>query len=215
MESTVTVSELTRYLERQLANMFPDGRDVKLEAMVARAFARTKICFDSIKLPMYRIGSQSSFNHLHSDHYASFLYLVSNEAWREGDLATAAKAYSLNKALNGVMCMYDTILPEHFLIVHTVGMLLGKATYGDYFMAIHDVTVGTDRGLTPTIGAGVVLYGKSSVLGSAVLGNDVSVASGATVRNESVPASHVVAGTSPNLLIKPAKRRIIEEFFFV
>lgn len=215
MNSTLTLPELVKYLEAQLDHFFPDGRRLPLDAFVSRAFERTKICFDAVRLSLYRQDGKTHFNHLHSDQYASFLYLVSNEAWREGDLATAAKIYSLNKALNGLMCMYDTILPDRFLLVHTVGMLLGKAKYGDCFVAIHDVTIGTDRGKQPTLGAGVVLYGKASVIGTSTLGNDVSVAAGATILNEDVPDAHVVAGTSPALTIKPARRRLIEEFFFL
>ncbi|HEX4336091.1 MAG TPA: hypothetical protein VH062_09275 [Polyangiaceae bacterium] len=213
MLSTITEREAVEYLGRQLGNMFPDGRPTPLEDIVRRAFARLKTCFDAVKLPMYRSNGETFFNHVHSDQYATFLYFASNEAWRDGDLATASKLYSLNKALNGMMCMYDTILPDHFIVVHTVGMLLGKATYGDFFVAIHDVTIGTDRGLKPTLGRGVVLYGKASILGNSVVGDDVSVSAGATILNENVPSAHIVVGTSPQLTIKPAKRRLIEEFF--
>jgi hypothetical protein len=31
--------------------------------------------------------------------------------------------------------------------------------------------------------------------------------------NESVPAESVVAGTSPNLVVRPRKRRLAESFF--
>jgi len=213
MLSTLGEAALAGYLERQLANMFPDGGALRLESIVARALKRTERCFEPVRLPLYRSKGQTHFNHLHSDQYATFLYFASNEAWRDGELTVAGKVYSLNKALNGLMCMYDTILPERFLIVHTVGMLLGKATYGDYFVAIHDVTVGTDRGLQPTLGKGVVAYGGVSILGNSNIADEVSISAGAIIRNDAVPPNHVVAGVSPNLTVRPAKRRLIEEFF--
>jgi serine O-acetyltransferase len=164
---------------------------------------------------MYRRDGDCYFNHLHSDQYATFLYFAANTAWQIGDVSIASKIYCLNKALNGFMCMYDTILPERFLIVHTSGMLLGKATYSDYFVAIHNAATGTDRGKQPRFGEGVVIYGGAAVIGDCDVGSHVSVAAGALIRNQSVPDGHVVAGSSPDLLVKRARRNLIEEFFTI
>ena len=213
MITSLTIAELSDYLGRQLGHFFPDGSTPDLRPVTPTAVERVEVCFRKVKLPMYRQGGEPFFDHLHTDHYAAFLYLASNVAFQHGDLRLAAKLYSLNKALNGFMCMYDTVLPPHFLVVHTVGMLLGKATYGDYFVAIHGVTIGTDRGLKPVLGKGVVMYGGSSIVGDSRIGDSVSVAAHALVRNEPVPAGHVVAGTSPHLSMKPATRVLVEEFF--
>ena len=74
-----------------------------------------------------------------------FLWLCSNDAWRADDLEAAADLVALNKALNGVVCMWVTALPNVFLWIHCVGMMLGKAEYGERFVAYQNVTVGTDR----------------------------------------------------------------------
>jgi len=213
MLTSLSTAALTDYLGRQLQHFFPDGSDVDLRPVAPAALERIEVCFSRVRLPMYRRGDEPYFDHLHSDHYAAFVYLASSVAFQHGEARLAAKLYGLNKALNGFMCMYDTVLPPHFLIVHTVGMLLGKATYGDYFVAIHDVTIGTDRGVRPVLGEGVVMYGGSSVVGDCRIGDDVSVAAHALVRNEPVPAGHIVAGTSPHLTMKPATRVLVEEFF--
>lgn len=213
MKTSLTTAALTDYLGRQLRHFFPDGNEPDLSRVVPAAVERVEVCFSRVRLPMYRQGADTWFDHLHSDHYAAFVYLASNVAFQRGDVALASKLYCLNKALNGFMCMYDTVLPPHFLLVHTVGMLLGKATYGDHFVAIHGVTIGTDRGLKPVLGSGVVMYGGSSIVGDCRVGDNVSVAAHALVRNEPVPAGHVVAGVSPNLTMKPATRVLIEEFF--
>jgi serine O-acetyltransferase len=215
MITSLTASALADYLGRQLGHSFPDDGDLDLHLVVPRALERVEVCFGKIKLPMYRQGGEPYFDHLHTDHYAAFVYLASNVASARGEIRLASKLYGLNKALNGFMCMYDTVLPPHFLVVHTVGMLLGKATYGDYFVAIHDVTIGTDRGSKPVLGKGVVMYGGSSIVGDCQIGDDVSVAAHALVRNEAGPSGHVVAGASPHLTRRPATRVLVEEFFDV
>jgi serine O-acetyltransferase len=213
MRTSLSPAALADYLGRQLQHFFPDGNDPDPSRVVPAALERLEVCFTAIRLPMYRQGGEAWFDHLHSDHYAAFVYLASSVAFQRGDLALAAKLYGLNKALNGFMCMYDTALPPHFLVVHTVGMLLGKATYGDYFVAVHGATIGTDRGVRPVLGEGVVMYGGSSIIGDCHIGDNVSVAAHALVRNQSVAAGHVVAGASPSLTTKPASRVLVAEFF--
>jgi serine O-acetyltransferase len=208
-------ASLAGYLKRQLDNNFPDGIGGDIPAVTNRALERLEHCFKPVRLRMYRRDGAPYFDHLHSDQYATFLYLAANTAFQMGDLRLAAKLYCLNKALNGFMCTYDTVLPEHFLIVHTAGMLLGKAAYSDYFVAIHNAATGTDRGKTPRIGKAVVIYGGAAIIGDCDIGANVSVAAGALVRNQAVPAGHVVAGVTPNLIMKPARRVLIDEFFAV
>jgi serine O-acetyltransferase len=215
MITTLSTVEMARYVSLQLERFFPDGRTHDVAGVVDDAMARMEVCIADVRLPGYSKDGAALFNHLHSDQYATFLYLASNSAWRgPGDVELASKLYMLNKALNGLMCMYDTILPERFLLIHTVGMLLGKASYGDHFVALHDVTVGADRFKTPRIGPRVVLYGGCAVLGDTVLGEGVAVAAHALVRNVTVAPRHVVAGTSPNLVVRPVTRNLVEDHYF-
>lgn len=213
MKTSLSAARLTAYVKHQLDHFFPDGRAVRVEKPVSEAIARIDVCFSSVKLSGYQLGGRAYFNHLHSDHYATFLYFASNAAWRMGDDKLAAKLYCLNKALNGFMCTYDTLLPERFLIIHSVGMLLGKATYSDYFVALHDVTIGTDRGMAPHLGRELVVCGGASIIGDCKIGQNVSVSAGSLILNQSVPDGHVVAKTSPALLMRPAKRNLIDVYF--
>lgn len=213
MICSLEAPRLVSYVGRQLDQYFPDGDSHDLERVVRRALERTEHCFGPVRLQPYRDGDRPRFDHLHSDQYATFLYLASNEAHRQGNPRLASKLYCLNKALNGLMCTYDTELPEHFLLFHTVGMMLGKASYGDYFVAFHHCTVGTDRGTPPRFGRGTVLYGGSGVVGRCEVGDWVSVGAQSLVRNADVPSDHVVGGISPALVIKPARRRIAAEYF--
>lgn len=198
---------MSAYLEKQMYAMFPDGHH-RLDDLVDAALERIGKCFASIALPGYE-----RFDHLHGDQYATFLYFASNEAWKAGHLTAAKKLFLLNKALNGIVVMYDTILPEVFVLLHTVGTVLGKATYGNYFVAAQNVTVGMHRGATPHLGERTVLYGGSSVLGDSLLGGRVTVASNTTLIDYHVLPGRIAAGVSPNIIVKRATRDVSELYF--
>ena len=119
----------------------------------------------------------------------------------------------LNKARNGILIMYDTELPRHFLLIHTVGTMLGKAAYGDYFVATQNVTVGMNKGRAPTFGRGVVLYPNSTVIGNCIIGDFSRIATGSTVLDSSCPAHSVVSGAYPDFRINPSTRETIAEYF--
>ena len=211
---TVSRGELGRQLAHQLRFVAPKRRyrafDESVDAAVDRAFR----CFSRIVLPGYRDDGKPVFNVDHSDQYAAFLYFVSNEAWKAArDLNLAVDCFRLNKALHGLNCMYDTQLPEVFALIHTVGMVLGKAAYGNYFVAYQNVTVGTDHGAMPHLGDHVVLFGGSMVLGDSKVAGGVVVSANTTIINQEIPPDSVVAGASPNLIVKRRKRSFDIDYF--
>src|SRR5579872_5491581 len=162
MRTTLSSNDLGDYLNAQLKSLFPDRKAGRIGQVVRRALERVEYAFERIVLPGYSDGGQATFSHLHGDQYASFLYFAANTAWRDHeDEALASKLFLLNKALNGIVIVYDTILPDVFVLMHTVGTVLGKAQYGNYLVAAQNVTVGMDRGETPVVGERVVLYGGS------------------------------------------------------
>ena len=214
MRTSLGPGDLARYLKAQLESTFPDGRKAALKPVVGRALERVEGSFARIVLPGYSKGGEATFSHLQGDQYAAFLYFAANTAWREAeDVELASKLFLLNKALNGIVVMYDTLLPEVFVLMHTVGAVLGKANYGNYFVAAQGVTVGMDRDAIPTFGERVVLYGGSTVIGGCRVGNHVTIASNATVRGETIPDGQVVAGSSPELVVKPATRDVSTLYF--
>ncbi|MGH7662125.1 MAG: serine acetyltransferase [Vulcanimicrobiaceae bacterium] len=201
-------------MEAQLGALFPDGRRLRLGKVVRRALDRVEHSFSQIVLPGYSREGIATFRHLQGDQYAAFLYFASHAAWKEReDPDLASKLFLLNKALSGIVVMYDTVLPDVFVLMHTVGTVLGKASYGNYFVAAQNVTVGMDRGDVPAFGERVVLYGGSVVIGKARIGDRVTVAANTTIRGEDVPAEHVVAGASPELTVKPATRAVAALYF--
>ena len=214
LQTSLGPGDLTRYLEAQLGALYPDGGALRLGKVERRALERIEHSFSCIVLPGYSRDGRPTFRHLQGDQYAAFLYFASHAAWKDReDADLASKLFLLNKALNGIVVMYDTVLPDVFVLMHTVGTVLGKANYGNYFVAAQNVTVGMDRGEIPTFGERVVLSGGSVVIGNAQVGDRVTVASNAVVRGEKVPSAHVVAGTSPNLTVKASTRDVAALYF--
>ncbi len=201
-------------LGRQLEAFAPRADRGDLAPIVAPALDRTETCFAASALPGYRTAQDvTQFDPAQSDQYAMFVWFCSNEAWRAGDLALAADLFLLNKGLNGIVCMWDTALPTVFLWIHTVGTMLGKAAYGEYFVAYQNVTVGTDRGERPEFGAGTILFAGAKVVGGARIGARSLVSLNAVVIDERIPPDSIVAGNSPKLTVKTRKRWLYPDYF--
>jgi serine O-acetyltransferase len=211
---TMSAGELTWRLERQLDAVSPRRRRGPLAAIVDRSLLRAERCFAAIAIPGYRTpAGDARFDPLHGDQFAQFVWLVANSAWQAGDPELAADAFLLNKAVNGIVCMWDTQMPEIFLWIHTVGTMLGKAEYGDRFVCYQNVTVGTDRGERPSFGTGTILFAGAKVVGGSVIGERTCVSLNSVVIGERIAADTIVAGRSPELLVKPRRRWLYRDYF--
>ncbi|HEV7180347.1 MAG TPA: hypothetical protein VGN11_10750 [Candidatus Baltobacteraceae bacterium] len=210
---SLTESDFRAYLRRLIDGQFPDGGVHDMKAAIDAALVRTERCFSAITLPAYARDGEPYLSHLHGDQFAVFLYYLSNAAYRNGDRMLAEKAMLLNKARNGIVVTYDTELPEHLLLIHTVGTVLGKATYGDFFVATQNVTVGTHRGAAPVFGAGVILYPHAFVAGRCTFGDHTRVAAGAVVLDLQCAPGSVVSGAHPNVSIHSSARHSLGDYF--
>ena len=117
----------------------------------------------------------------------------------------ASKLYYLNKALHGFDCMYDTKMPDIFLVFHGVGTVLGKATYSDFLTVAHGVTVGNHRGKYPVLGKGVGLTAHSSIVGDCNIGDRVSVSVYTAIFERNIPADSVVFNDNSSVKFKASK----------
>ena len=198
-----------------LAANFPGQDSVfnNLKSVVYEALERTEQCFAPIILPGYRREGAPYFNHLHGDQRASFNYFAANSAWRRNDVELATRFFLLNKMQNGLVCMYDTIMPDIFLLIHTVGTVLGKAQYANYFVAYQNVTIGTEAGREVCFGEHVTVYGGSMVLGATSVGSGSVISAQSVLIDESIPENSVVAGRRGSLLIKPRKRDFASQYW--
>jgi serine O-acetyltransferase len=196
MMLSLPYDDFAAYVLRQINSLFPDGRSIRLQAIQPafdQAVDRTAFCFRHVAVAGYNKDGKPALNHLHSDQYAVFLWFLSNSVWTEtGDQAAADKIFYANKALNGFSCMYDTQLPDIFLLLHTTGTVLGKAAYSNYFAAAHGCTVGSHHGYYPVLGEGVAMLPGSSIIGQCAVGDRVSVGIGAAVYERDVPSDTVV-----------------------
>jgi serine O-acetyltransferase len=151
-----------------------------------------------------------------TDQYAVYLVFLGRALARAQLPDWAGRVFALNKALHGVNIWTAVDMPRHFRLVHSVGTVIGRATFGDYLIFGHGCTVGaSDKGEYPVIGSRVSLRAHSSVLGRSVIGDNVAVAAGVTLINVSVPNNTLVVnelGTPKFIESKYPSRYVVEAF---
>lgn len=212
-------TELMEYTSCQLNNFFPDRNKVNLSETskyVDLALDRMNFCFKHVAYQRYNKEGITQFSHLYSDHYLMYVWFLANTIWKEGgDTSIASKLYYLNKTLHGIDCMYDTQLPDIFLLFHSSGTMLGKASYADYFVALQGCTVGSQKGKYPVFGKGVSLTANSTVIGDCKIGNRCTISAGTTIFQKDIAddCTAFVNFETGKLEIKPSKECYAQQFF--
>jgi serine O-acetyltransferase len=209
---------LALYLRNQLNSFFPDQNIVEVENILRYmddAIFRVGNCFKHIQKPYYNYAGSLTFNHLHSDHYAAFLYLFANTVWKiDRNEVLAAKVFLLNKALNGIDAFYGIDLPEVFLFIHPVGTVLGRAKYSNYFAVYQNCSVGASEDLIyPTFNGETIMYSKSSVIGNCNIGSNTIFAANSFLINNDVKNSKIILGSFPDNRIIQNDKNVIDRIF--
>ena len=210
--STYSPDALRRYIERQIEQFFPAlDAPLTLEATwVQEAIKATE--FSIRKTKAYK---RKSFDYLNSGQYATFLYYLSRvvrEKPSGSELAT--KIFLLNKTLNGIDLYHEVELPPVFLIGHTVGMVFGKASYGNYCVFHQGCTVGRNQEDRPKLASGVILYPNSSVIGACNIGENTVVSPGVQLINADTPGNCLVLpGENGQHRFKPIKEFFADRYF--
>ena len=221
MELSIDKEDLMRYTSSQLNNIFPDRNNVNLQeidTLVDLTLDKLNFCFKHVAFERYNKEGVTQFNHLYADHYLMYVWFLSNTIWKEGgNTSIASKLYYLNKSLHGIDCMYDTKLPDIFLLFHSVGTMLGKASYADYFVSLQGCTVGSHKGKYPVFGKGVALTANSSVIGGCKIGNRCTISTRTIIfqkdlSDNSTAYMNVETGL---LQIKESKECYAQQFFNV
>lgn len=193
--------ELLTYIDRQGSHLFPDdiriaGTDV--EEAFSTALDRLENSIQAVTLPGYhdRQGN-ATFSHMHGDQYAQFLYFLGNSLWNlSQNRPVCDKLLSMNRALFSFFLSYKCKMPEHFVLGHPIGTILGNADYGDYLVVFQGVTVNTDAdekgNPAPHLGKGVFLGAHARIIGNRTVGNHVSIGVGAMVYQQDIPDDSVV-----------------------
>lgn len=218
MQLSLDEADLAAYVARQISFFSAPRTRVRgssIRKYLPDTMERLRKCFSQIRKKYYWDGTRTLFDHLHSDHYAMFLYLLSNTIHQTGDPeALAPKVFLLNKALHGADIFYGIQLPEVFLFVHPVGTVLGNAQYGNYFVAYQNCTVGSlEDGRYPSFTGETVLFSRTSVLGDCRIGKNVVIGANSSVVNVSVPDNSVVVGSYPAHKILQNDRPVLDRIF--
>lgn len=201
-----------------METFFPDGEAYPrcdVLHFVDVALKRVSDCFRPIGFAYYRDGNSPRFDHLNTDHYATFLYLFSNAAHRESAGAQiATRAYYLNKILHGLDVYPAVQLPTVFLFVHPVGTVIGRATFGNFFAIYQNCTVGGDLDSNcPTFGERVAMFAGSRVIGKSRVGSDCMISADTVVVGGDIPDGTTTFGRSPEVRSKPIKHDVLEKVF--
>lgn len=216
MTLTMSTADLARYTRTQVEHLFPakgawDARRFRRD--VGKALDRVEHCFRHIAHPSYSDAAGARFDPFQSDQYCQYLYFLSRTVHEESqDRRLAGRLFALNKALHAFNCMYDTVLPDIFWVIHAVGTVLGKASYSDYLVVRQNCTVGAIRGEYPVMGEGLILSAGASVIGACRIGRNVMVGPGCQVVNQDLPDDTFVA-SAPTLKRRKNGPRPFEAHF--
>jgi len=216
--SSLNAVDITNYTMNQLNNVFPDKNIVTFELIhdgVVEALNRVYNNFSHIKGKYYRDGDTTLFNHLNGDHYCVYLYYLSNTLYKKGYSDwLCSKVFYLNKLLHGIDAFYSVELPEHFMVIHPLGTVLGNAKYGDYMIFYQGVTIGASaEGIYPEFEGQNILYSQSAVIGNLNVGSNAIIANGVRVTNQNIPSNTLVFGGKDGLVFKENRKKIIETIF--
>ncbi len=209
----ITRAGLIDYTVTQINHFFPDGQDnvrKHIEAHCDEALGRLHKCINAV-----RMWKENEFNYLHSSQYCIYLYFLSNAIWRNTKDSTACtKLFLLNKALNAIDCFYEIEMPDIFFIGHSAGIVLAKATYGNYLVLYQNSTVGKNHGDSPVIEEGVVMYPNTAIIGRCHVRKNTIISQGTGIINQDTPGNLMAfRGEAGKLVFKPAKRDILADLF--
>ncbi|HXA39822.1 MAG TPA: hypothetical protein VNW53_12545 [Phenylobacterium sp.] len=209
-----TRESLLAYITAQCAHVVPDGREAVfrtvVDAHLDESLERMHRCINACAP-----WRPDEFNVLQSSQHTIFLYYLGNTIWRRsGDTGAPTRLFLMNKAFNGIDLFYEIAMPEVFYIGHSLGIVLAKATYGNYLVLYQNSTVGRHKDQIPVIGNRVVMYPGSSIAAGAVVEDDVVISQGVRVIGKHVPRGQMVfAGAGPELVLRPRPDDLMSEYF--
>lgn len=210
MKLSLSREDLLDYVACQIKMFFPDGEfDInELGRFWDTNFQRVEYCFSRINSKYYWDGKQVLFNHLNADHYAMFLYFLSNTLYRNNsNTILCTKVFQLNRYLHSIDVYYEVELPDIFMFVHSIGTVLGRAQYSNYFIAYQGCNVGgsinTENQLMyPKIEEYVTMHPGTSILGNSVVGRNSTIAAGSLLLNRRLDQNSLYIGNPRDYVVK-------------
>jgi serine O-acetyltransferase len=205
-------ADLLDYLTAQINNLYPDGKgDVRrtIDSDLDEALDRLRVCINSVVL-----WRENAFHYLHSEQNAVFLYYLANTIWRnrqDGNVCT--KLFYLNKTLNGFQCFYDTPMPDRFFVGHSVGIVLVRTNYPEYFAIYQNCTVGLSHGKGPVLEEGIVMYPNSTIIGDCHVAPRTYLSQGCSLINMDTQNNAIVFTNGGVPTFKTPKHDILANIF--
>ena len=206
---SISSKELCNYVANQINLFFSDGSLINQNQFIIdvnNSLERLEFCFSKINNKYFFNGQQSTFNHLNGDHYAMFLYILSNTVYKNTNASKedplASKLYLLNKALHGIDAFYEVELPKIFLFIHPLGTVLGRASYSDYLVVYQRCGIGSNHNSSPELGEYLTLHPGASVLGQSTIGNNCSIASDSILIDINIDDNSVYFGNPSKYKLK-------------
>lgn len=212
--------QLMHYTISQINMFFPDDNIIPkcaFEPYFSDVLDRLQYCFKHIKIKYFFCDEKGAiFNYLNSDHYAMYLYILSNTIWLSGENEPlAAKVFLLNKCLHSIDAFYKIQLPEIFLFAHPIGTILGNAVYSNYFVVHQNCTIGSDKknGDYPIFEGETLLFSNASVIGKCKVGSNTVFSANAGIINSNIDKNSLVFGVYPDHKAVINKKSVIDRIF--
>lgn len=213
MMMSLSENELLDYIIKQVNVFFPD-KEVKINNDIENSFRlsllRLEYCFKFINNSAYTKNGITIFDHLHTDQYLQFLYFWANTHWRmRYDENFSKKLGNLHRYLSGMFLSYKCELPDIFFIFHSVGTVVGNATYDNFLVISQSVTINTGDTVEdikrPVLGKGLYLATHAKIIGNQEIGDYVSIGVEATSYKDNVPTNSVIINIKGENIVKPRK----------
>lgn len=201
--SDISRDDLVINLIKRLFNFFEITEEERqlLNEKSGIVLSRLEKCINGVDNKYFKRDGKAFFSSVHSGQYLMFLYYYSNEI-NKYNITLMEKIYYLNKILHSVDIYGAIELPETFFFEHPLGLVLGRAKYGNNFFAMQGCTIGGNKKAYPTLGDNLKMYSNSKILGNCIIGDNVIVAANTYIKDQNIPANSMVFGSSPNLIIK-------------
>ena len=129
----------------------------------------------------------------------------------------ATKLFLINKYLHGLDLYFSVELPEVFMLVHPVGSVIGNASYGNFFVAYQNCTIGSTvkngKYIYPVFGENVTMYARSAVIGNCEVESNVVIGANSFILNSKIPSNSIVTGVYPELVVNHREKNASPFFF--
>lgn len=206
LECDIDKEELLTILLIRLKNFFFISKDEEdlIRKYHEDILIRLETCFLGVDNKYFHKNGKAYFSYCHSGQYLIYLYFYSRK-FADLKHSLKDKFYYLNKVMHGVDIYSEIELPSVFFFEHPLGLVLGRAVYGENFFAMQGCTVGGNKEVYPKMGKNIKMFSDSKVLGNCTIGDNVWISANTYIKDEDVPANTIVFGSSPNLVFKKLK----------